>query len=84
MPKDFKGRKNTWTIKTGCKYRINGKLVPGSYWLVISCPNHNHNAVLSNSALPKYRRAAMTLEELEKVEQMHRISAKPSFILESL
>jgi hypothetical protein len=30
MPKDFKRRKNTWTIKTGCKYRINGKPVPSS------------------------------------------------------
>jgi hypothetical protein len=28
IPKDFKRQKNTWTIKTRCKYRINGKPVP--------------------------------------------------------
>jgi hypothetical protein len=67
MPKDFKRRKNTRTIKTGCKYRINGKPVPGGWRLIISCPDHNHEAALSNSALPQYRRAALTPDELEKV-----------------
>jgi hypothetical protein len=85
MPPEFKRRKNTWTIKTRCKFRINGKPAPGGGWqLLVSCPDHNHDSVLSNSALPQYRRAAMTTEELEKVKQMYKNGEKPSFILETL
>jgi hypothetical protein len=84
MPLEFKRRKNTCTIKTGCKFRVNGKPVPSGWQLIISCPNHNHDSALSNSALPQYRRATMNQEELDKVRDMHRRGTKPSIILETL
>ena len=61
-------RRNTGNIKTDCPYKCVARCVDGGggggWKLETVDNNHNHGPVASPAALPQYRIAAMSLEEL--------------------
>ena len=60
-------RQNTGNIKTDCPYKCVARCVDGGgggWKLETVDNNHNHGPVASPAALPQYRIAAMSLEEL--------------------
>jgi hypothetical protein len=47
-------------------------------------PNHNHDAVVSISALPHHRLGAITSEERQKVADMNQLGHDPTATLNAL
>ena len=69
---DKKRRKNTSTMKTGCKFRVSAARQRDMPWTVkIFNNHHNHEPVEASSALPQHRIAAMSEEERSLVGSMH-------------
>ena len=83
---ESKRRRNTGTTKTDCPFRVSticGDVNSNWNVKVVNC-NHNHDAVASLTALPHHRRGEMTIEERQKVIDMHQISHSPTQILQTL
>jgi hypothetical protein len=82
---DKKRRKNTSTMKTGCKFRVSAARQRDMPWTVkIFNNHHNHEPVEASSALPQHRIAAMSEEEQSLVGSMHQNGHCPLQILSAL
>ena len=80
-----KRRRNTSTMKTGCKFRVSAKRKGAMSWTVKVVNNdHNHEPVEALSALPQHRIAAMLEEERSTVNSMHRNGHSPLQLLSAL
>ena len=68
-----KRRRNTGTTKTGCPFRVRATFdeKAGIWTTQITSADHNHDAVVSLSALPHHRIGAITQEERQKVADMN-------------
>jgi hypothetical protein len=79
---DKKRRKNTSTMKTGCKFRVFAARQRDMPWTVkIFNNHHNHEPVEASSALPQHRIATMLEEEWSLVGSMHQNGHSPLQIL---
>jgi len=83
---ESKCRKGTGTTKTNCKYRVAAKLIVGTnQWQVTVLNNeHNHDAVISPTALPHHRTSSLTVEEYARLKEMSILGHSPSAILSAL
>jgi hypothetical protein len=85
---ESKRRKNTGTTKTNCKYRVAAKLIVGAIpnqWQVTVLNNeHNHDAVISPTALLHHRISSLTEEEYVRIKEMSVLGYSPSAILSAL
>lgn len=80
-----KRRRNTSTMKTGCKFRVSANRQDGMTWNVkVFNNNHNHEATTEPSALPQHRIAAMSERERLLVGSMHQNGHSPLQILNAL
>jgi hypothetical protein len=80
-----KRRKNTSTMKTGCKFRVSAARQRDMPWTVkIFNNHHNHKPVKASSALPQHRIAAMSEEEQSLVGSIYQNSYSSLQILSAL
>ena len=79
-------RKNTNTMKNMRLWKAVAKkcLNQAGFQLQIIDNTHNHGLVVSLSALPKHKIAAMTLEERAKIKEEHTLGYSPSQILRAI
>src|SRR5947209_7661064 len=72
---ESKHRKGTSTTKTNCKYRVAARLIVGTtpnQWQVTVLNNeHNHDAVISPTALPHHRTSSLAEEEYVKLKELN-------------
>ena len=80
-----KRRKNTSTMKTGCKFQVSATRQGTMPWTVkIVSNDHNYGLVEALSALLQHRIAAILEEERSFVNSMHLNSYSPKQILSAL
>jgi hypothetical protein len=79
-----KRRRNTSTIKSGCKFMVEARKEAGGWRSNVLVNEHNHGPVAALSALPQYRIAALTSEERSQVKSMHTLGYSPTQILNTL
>lgn len=80
-----KRRKNTSTMKTGCKFRVSATRQGTMPQIVkIVSNNHNHGLVKALSALPQHRIAAISEKERSLVNSIYLNSHSPKQILSTL